>query len=196
MKLGGRPERHLELFSDDRPVVVRWSAVALTSTGTEVASGTVGGQIWSLWSVKGQSGADGVENGGLVLDGRAYGLCPGYPNPAELQLIDAGQYGVVAGVVGYPGRAKVALSESIAGTFDAGQALPSPTVQVVDGVSFFIGVLPKSACDYSSLELDTTSPASRLSTTSASVGAWPATGPDHREPGRLAATPGTFQSNF
>jgi hypothetical protein len=99
-----------------------------------------------------------MENGGLVLDGRAYGLCPGYPNPAELQLIDVGSNGVVAGVVGYPGLATVDLSESSPGTFDVGQALPSPSVRVVDGVSFFIGTLPKSACDYSSLELNTTSP--------------------------------------
>jgi hypothetical protein len=131
---------------------------ALTSTGTEVASGTVQGQVWSLWSAKGQSGANGIENGGLVLDGRAYGLCPGYPNPAELQLIDVGSNGVVAGVVGYPGLAKIVLSESSAGTFDVGQALPSPSVRPVDGVSFFIGTLPESACDYSSLELNTTSP--------------------------------------
>ena len=130
----------------------------ITSTGTEVASGTVGGEAWSLWSAKGQSGADGIENGGLVLDGRAYGLCPGYPNPAELQLIDVGSEGVVAGIVGYPGLSKIALSESSVGTFDVGQALPSPAVQVVDGVSFFIGTLPESACDYPSLELNTTSP--------------------------------------
>jgi hypothetical protein len=130
----------------------------ITSTGTEVASGTLAGEAWSLWSAKGQSGANGIENGGLVLGGRAYGLCSGYPNPAELEMIDAGPNGVVAGVVGYPGLAKVALSEGSAGTFDVGQALPSPTVQVVDGVSFFIGTLPQSACSYSSLELNTTSP--------------------------------------
>jgi hypothetical protein len=131
---------------------------AITSMGTEVASGTVDGQVWSLWSAKDQSGAEGIENGGLVLDGRAYGLCAGYPNPAEMQLIDVGPEGVVVGIVGYPGLATVDLSESSAGTFDVGQQLPSPAVQVVDGVSFFIGTLPKSACNYSSLELNTTSP--------------------------------------
>jgi hypothetical protein len=130
----------------------------ITSTGTEVASGTLAGEAWSLWSAKGETGASGIENGGLVLGGRAYGLCPGYPNPAEMEMIDAGPSGVVAGVVGYPGLATIALSESIAGTFDVGRALPSPSVQVVDGVSFFIGTLPASACSYSSLELNTTSP--------------------------------------
>ena len=57
-------------------------APALTSTASEVASGTAGGQGWTLWSKKGQKGAQGIEDGGLVLNGRAYGLCPGYPNPA------------------------------------------------------------------------------------------------------------------
>lgn len=130
----------------------------ITLTDAEVARGTVQGQVWSLWSAKGQSGAEGIENGGLVLDGRAYGLCPGYPNPAELELINVGSDGVVAGVVAYPGLATVDLSESSPGTFDVGRTLPSPSVPVVDGVSFFIGTLPESACDYSSLELNTTSP--------------------------------------
>jgi hypothetical protein len=170
---------------------------AVISTATEVASGTIQGQPWSLWSAKGQSGADGIENGGLVLDGRAYGLCPGYPNPAELQLIDAGPNGVVAGVVGYPGLARVSLSEGNVGTFDVGQPLPTPTVRVVDGVSFFLGALPRSACDYSSLELNTTSPgvsaehnlgfgtcaADHLVPITASQGIW-------------QLPPGKFESNF
>ena len=172
-------------------------AGALTTTGTEVANGTVQGLAWSLWSAQGQSGADGIENGGHVLDGRAYGLCPGYPNPAELQLIDVGPNGIVAGIVGYPGLAKVSLSESSTGTFDVGQALPSPSVQVVDGVSFFIGNLPESACDYPSLELNTTSPgvsaehnlgfgtcvANELVPITASQGIW-------------QLSPGQFESNF
>ena len=89
------------------------------------------------------------------------------------------------------------LSESTVGTFDVGQALPSPSVQVVDGVSFFIGTLPQSACDYPSLELNTTSPgvsaehnlgfgtcvANELVPITASQGIW-----------QLPA--GQFQSNF
>ncbi len=173
------------------------SPSAITSTGTEVASGTVQGQAWSLWSARGQSGAEGIENGDLVLGGRAYGLCPGYPNPAELQLVDAGPNGLVVGVVGYPGLAKVALSDSHAGTFDVGQGLPSPSVQIVGGVSFFIGTLPQSACTYSSLELNTTSPgvsaehnlgfgtcaANELVPITESQGIW-------------QLSPGSFQSNF
>jgi hypothetical protein len=148
--------------SDCAPTTVPSSsgapAATLTATATAVASGTIDGQAWILYAAKGQSGANGIENGGLVIGGRAYGLCPGYPNPAELQLIDAGPDALVAGVVGYPGLAKVELAQSTVGTFDVGAPLPSPSVQVVDGVSFFIGTLPTSACDYRALELNTTSP--------------------------------------
>ncbi len=130
-------------------------ASALTSRSTEVASGTVAGHSWSLWSAKGQTGANGLEDGGLVIDGRAFGLCPGFPNPAELEMADVGPDAIVYGVVGYPGRAKVDLYTSTAGSFATGAALPSPGVRVVNGVSFFIGTLPRSACDYPSLELNT-----------------------------------------
>jgi len=133
-------------------------AESVTKSENEVASGMIDGMSWSLWAVKGQEGANAIENGALVLDGHSYGLCPGYPNPAELQLIDSGAHGIVAGVVGYPGTATVDLSQSMAGTFNVGQTLPAPAVQVVEGVSFFIGALPKSACAYPSIELNTTSP--------------------------------------
>jgi hypothetical protein len=132
-------------------------AATLTSKATEVAHGTVAGHSWSLWSARGQSGATGLEDGGLILDGRAYGLCPGFPNPAELELADVGT-GIVYGVIGYPGLAKVDLYKSTAGTFDRGTRLPAPSVTVVRGVSFFIGALPGSACDYPALELNSTSP--------------------------------------
>jgi hypothetical protein len=61
-------------------------AAVLTSKATEVASGTVAGYRWSLWSARGKSGATGLEDGGLVINDRAYGLCPGFPNPAELEM--------------------------------------------------------------------------------------------------------------
>ena len=113
---------------------------------------------WSLRTANGESGANAIENGVLILGGRSYGLCPGFPNPAELELIDAGTTGIVVGVIGYPGKATVNVSESTAGTFDVGQALPPPDVQVVQGVSFFIrrsaqvGVrlsLARAECDLS-----------------------------------------------
>jgi len=134
------------------------AASTLTGRATEVAHGTVAGQGWSLWSANGQSGATGLEDGGLLLDGRAYGLCPGFPNPAELELADVGPAGLVYGVIGYPGLAKVDLYTSTAGTFDRGTPLPGPSVSLVDGVSFFVGALPRSACDYPALELNSTSP--------------------------------------
>jgi hypothetical protein len=133
-------------------------ATTLTSKATEVAHGTVAGHGWSLWSAHGQSGANGLEDGGLVIDGRAYGLCPGFPNPAELELANIGS-GIVYGVIGYPGRVQVHLYTSHVGTFDQGTALPAPSVTLVHGVSFFIGTLPKSACDYPSLELNATAKA-------------------------------------
>ena len=133
-------------------------AATLTRWAAEVASGTVAGHNWSLWSAVGQSGANGLEDGGLVVDGRAYGLCPGSLNPAELELADVGPAGVVYGVIGYPGLARVELYESKPGTFDRGARLPAPSVTVVHGVSFFIGTLPEPACDYPALELNSTSP--------------------------------------
>ena len=126
------------------------------TTGPIAASGTVAGMSWSLRTASGQTGANAIEDGALILNGQAYGLCPGFPNPAELQLLDPGATGVVAGVIGYPGKATVQVSESTVGTFDVGTPLPAPAVQIVQGVSFFIGALPKSACDYPSLELNAT----------------------------------------
>ena len=129
----------------------------LKTTSTEVTHGTVDGKSWSLWSKNGQSGATGLEEGSVVVGASAYGDCPGFPNPAELELLDAGSHGIVYGVVGYPGKAQIQLSVGTAGTFTEGAGLPTPKETVVKGVSFFIGVLPKSACDYASLELDTSS---------------------------------------
>ena len=133
-------------------------ASSVTGSATEVAKGTVDGHSWSLWSKKGENGANALEDGGIILDNRSYGLCPGYPNPAELEMLDAGSRGIVYGIVGYPGLAKINLSVGTVGTFQQGTALPSPEVRIVNGVSFFIGALPKSACDYGALELDSTSP--------------------------------------
>lgn len=61
-------------------------------------------------------------------------------------------------MIGHPGKAKIDLSAGTVGTFTPGKALPSPAVIVVNGVSFFVGTLPESACDYPALELDSTSP--------------------------------------
>jgi hypothetical protein len=152
------PYANSDCSPQTNPATSGGSAAALTSKAVEVAHGTVAGHSWSLWSARGRSGANGLEEGGLLIGGRAYGLCPGFPNPAELELADVGPAGLVYGVIGYHGRAKVDLYKSTAGTFDQGNRLPAPSVTVVNGVSFFIGALPDSACDYSSLELNSTSP--------------------------------------
>jgi hypothetical protein len=142
------------------PTIDPTTSGAATSTVSPswpvAASGSIEGMSWSLHIASGQSGSNAIENGALVLNGRAYGLCPGFPNPAEMELVNASANGIVVGVVGYPGQATVQLSESTAGTFAAGTPLPVPDVQVVQGVSFFIGSLPRSACDYPSIELNAT----------------------------------------
>jgi DNA-binding beta-propeller fold protein YncE len=126
-------------------------AVPLTSSEVKVASGLVGGQPWSLWAKRGDAGVAGVENGGLVLGGRWYGLCPGFPNPAEFEVIDAGSQGIVYGYVANPGHYAIKLTSS--GT---SPAPPAPAEQQVQGGTFFIGVLPKSACSYSTMVLNAT----------------------------------------
>jgi YVTN family beta-propeller protein len=123
------------------------AAGALTGSEVQIASGQLGGQPWSLWSKQGVSGVDGIENGGLVLSGRWYGLCPGPPNPAEFELVDAGSQGVVYGYVANPGTYAIKLAP---GTVSA------PVVRQVQGGTFFIGLLPRSACAYPSLVLDAT----------------------------------------
>ena len=129
----------------------------VTAGSHQVGSGTIDGMSWTLWSKNGQTGADALENAGLVVDGHGYGLCPGYPNPAEMELLDAGGKTIVYGVIGYPGKATIKLTTGTTGTFTPGKPLPAPAVQAANGVSFFIGTLPKSACSYSALELDSTS---------------------------------------
>jgi DNA-binding beta-propeller fold protein YncE len=126
-------------------------AGSLTSSSVKVAAGLVGGQPWSLWSEKGAAGVVGVagiENGGLVLGGRWYGLCPGPPNPAEFELIDAGSHGIVYGYVANPGSYSIKLTSA--------GALPAPLVRQVQGGTFFIAALPKSACSYPTMVLNAT----------------------------------------
>ena len=112
-----------------------------------VAAGTVGGARWSLWSSKAARGVTGIEQGGLVLNGRWYGMCPGAPNPAEFELVDACRTGIIYGYVANPGDYRIRLSASI----------PAPQVLRVQGGTFFIGLTPRSACDYKTITLNAVS---------------------------------------
>jgi hypothetical protein len=132
------------------------SPAALEQSASEVANGTIEGATWSLWSAKDQSGAEALEDAGLVFNGREYGLCPGFPNPSETEMIETGGDAIIYGVVNYPGLATVEVGTGSQG-FTMGTNLPSPHVAVVNGVSFYIGTLPRSACDYTYLVVETTS---------------------------------------
>ena len=135
------------------------SASTLEAGATKVASGSVGDHAWSLWSKNGQSGANGLETGGVVVDGTAHGLCPGFPNPGEMELLEpsGGGNGIAYGVVGYPGTSKVAIYSDTFGNFATTKLLSSTTAQKVNGVGFFITGLSESACDVSGAELNTAS---------------------------------------
>jgi hypothetical protein len=73
------------------------SAAAITRSSVRVATGTAGGLPWSLWASRGSPGVVSVEQGGLVVNGRWYGMCPGAPNPAEFELLNAGSVGLIYG---------------------------------------------------------------------------------------------------
>ena len=155
-----------------------------------MASGSVDGHAWSVWSKHGQSGANGLETGGVVVDGVAHGLCPGFPNPGEMELLEpsGGGDGIAYGVVGYPGTAKVAIYRDTFGNFATTKLMGSTTAQKVNGVGFFITSLSESACDVPGVEMNTASSKLRHR-------AQPrvrhqrlqgrATGPDQRQPGDL-----------
>jgi hypothetical protein len=131
----------------------------LEADATRVGSGSTDGHSWSVWSKKGVKGGPGLEEGGVIVDGVAHGLCAGFPNPAELELLDpsGGGDAIAYGVVGYPGAAKVDIYASTAGTLEAGKLVGSTTSQVVNGVGFFIARLSQSGCGLSALELNTAS---------------------------------------
>jgi hypothetical protein len=156
---GGPPSRTGPDFSSCSPMTdaaTSGQAAASIPGASQVATGTIDGQSWSLWSKQGQKGSAALEDAGVILDGHAYGICPGAPNPAEFELIDppSGGNGIVIGVSGYDGAADVKLSVGTPRSFAAGTLLYSGHTVSADGTGFFIAQLPKSACDYSWLELN------------------------------------------
>ncbi len=83
-----------------------------------VASGSAGGTGWSLWAKGGIPDPDGIEQGGVVLNGSWYGLCgmPLSAGPdANFELIDTGGRGVVCGFIQHPYRVAVTLRPRASG---------------------------------------------------------------------------------
>jgi hypothetical protein len=120
-----------------------------TRTSVQVASGRAGGQAWSVWAKKGVIDPYGIEQGGLVLNGRWYPLCHDSLSAganADFDLIDAGAHGIVYGFIQHPSKVTIRL----------GNHSPRWTPQSVllPGVTFFIFQLPRSACAYHGLAVN------------------------------------------
>lgn len=123
-------------------------AAPLIKGSLRVASGSADGAGWSLWAKNGIPDPYGIEQGGVVLNGRWYGLCgmPLSAGPdANFELIDTGGRGVVYGFIQHPYRVTVTLSS-------AGERLPLSSV-LLHGTTFFIARLPRSACSYHAMTL-------------------------------------------
>jgi DNA-binding beta-propeller fold protein YncE len=121
----------------------------LASTSVRVASGTAGTQAWSLWARKGVVDPYGIEQGGLVLNGRWYPLCSGELSAGpdgDFDLVDAGAHGIVYGYIQHPTKVTIRL----------GNHSPRWTPQSVQlpGTTFFILQLPRSACAYHGLAVN------------------------------------------
>ena len=124
-------------------------AASLVKGSVRVASGSAGGQAWSVWAKKGVIDPYGIEQGGLVLNGRWYPLCDSGLNAgpdANFQLIDAGAHGIVYGYIQHPNKVTIRL----------GNHHPQWTPQQVllRGTTFFILRLPRSACAYRGLTVN------------------------------------------
>jgi DNA-binding beta-propeller fold protein YncE len=106
------------------------------------------GAGWSLWAKRGIPDPYGIEQGGVVLNGRWYGLCgaPLSAGPgAGFELIDTGGHGVVYGFIQHPYRVAITLSSG-------GRRLPVSSV-LLRGTTFFIARLPRPACSYRGMTL-------------------------------------------
>jgi DNA-binding beta-propeller fold protein YncE len=123
-------------------------AAPLIKGSVRAASGSADALAWSLWAKSGIPGPYGIEQGGVVLNGRWYGLCgmPLSAGPdANFEAIDTGGRGVVYGFIQHPYRVTITLSS-------AGQRLPLSSV-LLHGTTFFIARLPRSACSYHAMTL-------------------------------------------
>ena len=121
----------------------------LTRTSALVALGKAGSQDWSLWARKGVVDPYGVEQGGLVLNGRWYSLCHDQLSAgadAEFDLVNAGTHGIVYGFIQHPTKVSIRL----------GNHSPrwTPQSAQLPGTTFFIFQLPRSACAYHGLTVN------------------------------------------
>lgn len=121
----------------------------LIKVSVRVAAGSAGGQAWSLWAKKGVFYPNGIEQGGLVLNGRWYPVCDDEISAGangNLQLVDAGARGVVFGYVQHPRPVRIRL---------AAPGVPrwSPTSVRLPGTTFYLSRLPRSACSYRSISV-------------------------------------------
>lgn len=124
-------------------------AASLAKGSVRVASGSAGGQPWSVWAKKGVIDPYGIEQGGLVLNGRWYPLCDGGLSAgpdANFQLIDAGARGIVYGFIQHPSKVTIRLGNH--------RPLWTPQQVLLHGTTFFILRLPRSACAYHSLAVN------------------------------------------
>jgi DNA-binding beta-propeller fold protein YncE len=121
----------------------------LMRASVRVAAGSAGGRPWSLWAKRGVPDPNGIEQGGLVLNGRWYALCDSELSAgpeANFELIDAGAHGVVYGFIQHPVRVTIRLRAP-------GVAPWAPSSVLLPGTTFFIASLPRSACSYHALRV-------------------------------------------
>jgi hypothetical protein len=128
----------------------------------QVLGGTIAGYRWSLQAKAGEAGFPAIQDGRLILNRRAYGMCgPGASSPA-FGLIDAPGHGIVYGYV--TGRRPLSVRLSGPGVPTNGVGAAPRVIPIPGGGGdFLMGALPASACSYKSLKLyDTEAPGIQL----------------------------------
>lgn len=115
------------------------------------AHGIVAGRRWSLQTDSSRRGADAVRAGRFLVDGHAYGICRG---GLDVELIDAGQHGIVYGFATRPYAPPIVLEATTAhGT--AQHPVPAyrypAATRSVPGGTLFVRALPSPACAYRDL---------------------------------------------
>ena len=126
-----------------------------TRASVRVAAGSADGLRWSVWARKGGIRPWSVEEGGLVLNGRWYGLCGsgGSNADASIQVTSVGARAVAYGYIQHPFRAIHQTQRAVITLRSQGQPLPLQSVVQLPGVAIFVGRLPQSACFYHLLTL-------------------------------------------